>query len=168
MLHYNVCGTLYLKKKKTCSVNMDLEEHNFSFDNIYLGYSALINKCWKQGEIYKKTRVAHLQDHYCDMMTVPWEQQLPHITHCCPGIGPQGGGVQKVVNGVQGTHMKEVVEGGRNEVSACIGRKGVEEVLSAWELLGVTLLVDNSSPPPAGCRPQSPPPPPWPTFASPP
>ena len=45
MLHYNVCGTLYLKKKKTCSVNMDLEEHNFSFDNIYLGYSALINKC---------------------------------------------------------------------------------------------------------------------------
>ena len=68
MLHYNVCGTLYLKKKKTCSVNMDLEEHNFSFDNIYLGYSALINKCWKQGEIYKKTRVALLQDHYCDMM----------------------------------------------------------------------------------------------------
>ena len=47
------------------------------------------------------------------MVTVPRERQLPHISHCCPGIGPQGGGVQKVVNGVQGTHMKEIVAGGR-------------------------------------------------------
>ena len=61
------------------------------------------------------------------MTTVPQERQLPHITHWCPGIGPQGEGVQKVVNGVQGTHMKEVVEGGRKEVSACIGGIGVEE-----------------------------------------
>ena len=29
--------------------------------------------------------------------------------------------------GVQGTHMKEVVEGGRKEVSACVGGIGVEE-----------------------------------------
>ena len=61
------------------------------------------------------------------MTTVPQERQLPHITHWCPGIGPQGEGVQKVVNGVQGTHMKEVVEGGRKEASACIGGIGVEE-----------------------------------------
>ena len=61
------------------------------------------------------------------MMTVPQAWQLPQITHCCPGIGAQGEGVQKVVAGVQGTHMKEAVEGGRKEVSACIGRKGVEE-----------------------------------------
>ena len=52
---------------------------------------------------------------------------FPHITHCCPGIGPQGEGEQKVVIDVQGTHMKEVVEGGREEVSVCIGRRGVEE-----------------------------------------
>ena len=145
MLHYNVCGTLYLKKKKTCSVNMDLEEHNFSFDNIYLGYSALINKCWKQGEIYKKTRVAHLQDHYCDMMTVPWEQQLPHITHyCCPGIGPQGGGEGsqwRAGDPYEGGHGR-----GRNEVSACIGRKGVEEAYQlesswAWHFWWIILLL---------------------------
>ena len=61
------------------------------------------------------------------MMTVPQELQLPQITHCCPGIGPQGEGVQKVVTGVQVAHMREAVEGGRKEVSACIGRKGVEE-----------------------------------------
>ena len=61
------------------------------------------------------------------MMTVPQERQLPHITHWCPGIGPQGEGVQKVVNGVQGTHMKEVVERGRKEASACIGGIGIEE-----------------------------------------
>ena len=48
--------------------------------------------------------------------------------YCCPpGIGPQGEGVQKVVTGVKGTHMMEALEGGRKEVSACIGRKGVEE-----------------------------------------
>ena len=73
------------------------------------------------------------------MMTVPQELQLPQITHCCPGIGPQGEGVQKVITGVQGTHMKEVVEGGRKEVSACIGRKEVEEAWSAWELLGMKM-----------------------------
>ena len=33
--------------------------------------------------------------------------------------------MQKVVNGAQGTHMKEVVEGGRKEASACIGGIGV-------------------------------------------
>ena len=52
---------------------------------------------------------------------------MPHITHCCTGIEPQGGGVQKVVGGVQGIHVKEVVRRGEEEVSACIGRKGVEE-----------------------------------------
>ena len=63
------------------------------------------------------------------MATVRQDRQLPHITHWCPGIGPQGEGVQKVVNGVQGTHMKEDVEeeGGKKEVSACIGGIGVEE-----------------------------------------
>ena len=61
------------------------------------------------------------------MTTVPQDRQLPHITHWCPGIGPQGEGVEKVVTGVQGTHMKEVVEGGRKEASACIGGIGVEE-----------------------------------------
>ena len=61
------------------------------------------------------------------MTTVPQDRQLPHITHWCPGIRPQGEGVLKVVNGVQGTHMKEVVEGGRKEASACIGGIGVEE-----------------------------------------
>ena len=60
-------------------------------------------------------------------MTVPQEWQLPQITHCCPGIGLQGEGVQKVVTGVKGTHMMEALEGGRKGVSACIGRKGVEE-----------------------------------------
>ena len=79
-----------------------------------------------------------MQNHYstdssnCDMMTVPQEWQLPHITHCCPGIGPQGEGVQKVVSGVQGTHMKEAVEGGRKEVSTCIGKKGIEETTFQW------------------------------------
>ena len=57
------------------------------------------------------------------MMTVPRERQLPHISHCCPGIRPQGGGVQKVVNGVQGTHMKEVVEGGRKEFPLALAGK---------------------------------------------
>ena len=61
------------------------------------------------------------------MATVRQDRQLPHITHWCPGIGPQGEGVRKVVNGVQGTHMKEVVEGGRKEASACIGGIGIEE-----------------------------------------
>ena len=61
------------------------------------------------------------------MTTVPQERQLPHLTHWCPGIGPQVEGVQKVVNGVQGTRIKEVVEGGENVVSACIGGIGVEE-----------------------------------------
>ena len=84
-------------------------------NNNYLGYSALINKCLKLGQIYKQ-----LQYHYRDMMTVPQVWQLRQITDCCPGIGPQG-------EGVQGTHMKEVVEGGRKKVSVCIGRRGVEE-----------------------------------------
>ena len=91
-------------------------------NNNYLGYSALINKCLKLGQIYKQ-----LQYHYRDMMTVPQVWQLRQITDCCPGIGPQGEGVQKVVTGVKGTHMKEVVEGGRKKVSVCIGRRGVEE-----------------------------------------
>ena len=73
------------------------------------------------------------------MTTVPQERQLQHITHWCPGIGPQGEGVRKVVNGVQGPHMKEVVEGGRKEASACIGGIGVEEAWSAWELLGLKM-----------------------------
>ena len=60
-------------------------------------------------------------------MTVPQEWQLPQITHCCPGIGLQGEGVQKVVTGVQETHTKEFVEGGRMDISAYIGRRGVEE-----------------------------------------
>ena len=66
------------------------------------------------------------------MMTVPQVWQLRQITDCCPGIGPQG-------EGVQGTHMKEVVEGGRKKVSVCIGRRGVEEAWSVWELLGVKM-----------------------------
>ena len=66
------------------------------------------------------------------MMTVPQEWQLAHITHCCPGIRPQGKGVQKVVTGVQVAHMREAVEGGRKEVSAYIGRKGIEETTFQW------------------------------------
>ena len=58
---------------------------------------------------------------------MPQERQLPHITHWCPGIGPHGEGVQKVVNGVEGTHIKKVVEGGQKEASACFGGIGVEE-----------------------------------------
>ena len=59
------------------------------------------------------------------MMTVPQVWQLWQITDCCLSIGPQGEGVQKVVTGVKGTHMKEVVEGGRKEVSVCIGRRRI-------------------------------------------
>ena len=61
------------------------------------------------------------------MMTVLQDCQLPQITYCCPGIGPQGDSVQKVVTGVQGTHTKEFVVGGRMDISAYIGRRGVEE-----------------------------------------
>ena len=40
--------------------------------------------------------------------------------------------MQKVVTGVQVAHMKEAVEGGRKEVSACIGKKGIEETTFQW------------------------------------
>ena len=48
--------------------------------------------------------------------------------------------------GVQGTHMKGVVGGGRKEVSACIGRKGVEEAYQlesswAWHFWWIILLL---------------------------
>ena len=67
------------------------------------------------------------------MMTVPQEWQLAHITHCFPGIRPQGKGVQKVVTGVQVAHMREAVEGGRKEVSLALARKELKKRLSSGQ-----------------------------------
>ena len=41
------------------------------------------------------------------MITVPQEWQLPQITQRCPGIGPLGEGVQKVVKGTEVVHVYE-------------------------------------------------------------
>ena len=43
------------------------------------------------------------------MITVPQVWQLPQITHCCPGIGPLGDGVQKDVKGMEGAQVNEGV-----------------------------------------------------------
>ena len=40
------------------------------------------------------------------MITVPQEWQLPQIAQCCPGIGPLGEGVQKVVKGMEAESEK--------------------------------------------------------------
>ena len=52
-----------------------------------------------------KRQELHNYDHYCDMITVPQVWQLPQITHCCPGIGPLGEGVQKDVEGMDGAQV---------------------------------------------------------------
>ena len=58
------------------------------------------------------------------MITVPQEWQLPQITHCCPGIGPLGEGVQKVVKGMEVVHVyKGVGKGRMMSLSALAGRE---------------------------------------------
>ena len=58
------------------------------------------------------------------MITVPQEWQLPQINQCCPGIGPLGEGVQKVVKGMEVVHMYEGWEKGRMmSLSALAGRE---------------------------------------------
>ena len=52
-----------------------------------------------------KRQELHNYNHYCDMITVPQVWQLQQITHCCPGIGPQGEGVQKDDKGMEGAHV---------------------------------------------------------------
>ena len=59
------------------------------------------------------------------MITVPQVWQLPQISHCCPGIGPLGDGVQKDDKGMEGAHVLEGVGIGKIEVPACSGWKGV-------------------------------------------
>ena len=93
----NILGTVtFNARNDLCADNSLLGKvsPSISSKKIYLGYSALINKCWKY---YKTTRVTQLQYHYYDMMTVPHEWQLPRITNCCPGIGPQGEGVPSIL-----------------------------------------------------------------------
>ena len=69
------------------------------------------------------------------MITVPQEWQVPQITHCCPGIGPLGEGVQKDVKGMDGAQVWEGVGKGKKDVPVCVGLKGVE----------VTDQLENSS-----------------------
>ena len=65
------------------------------------------------------------------MITVPQEWQLPQITQCCPGIGPLGEGVQKVVKGMEVVQVYKGVGKGKNDVPVCVGWKGVEVTGSA-------------------------------------
>ena len=72
------------------------------------------------------------------MITVPQEWQLPQITQCCPGIGPLGEGVQKVVKGMEVVHVYEGVGKGKNDVPVCVGWKGVEVTGStSWREMGL-------------------------------
>ena len=78
-----------------------------------------------------KIQKLHNYYHYCEMMTVSQAWQLPQITQCCPGIGPLGEGVQKVVKGMEVVHVYEDVGKGKNDVPVCVGWKGVEVTGSA-------------------------------------
>ena len=60
------------------------------------------------------------------MITVSQEWQLSQITECCPGIGPLGEGVQKVVKGMEVVHV--YTGKGKNDVPVCVGWKGVEVI----------------------------------------
>ena len=60
------------------------------------------------------------------MITVPQEWQLPQINQCCPGIGPLGEGVQKVVKGMEVVNVYEGEGKEKNYVPVCVGWKGVE------------------------------------------
>ena len=68
------------------------------------------------------------------MITVPQEWQLPQITQCCPGIGPLGEGVQKVVKGMEVVHVYEGVGKGKNDV--CVGGDRIS-LRTSWREMGL-------------------------------